>query len=244
MIAAMQLSGPGAPFTLMGPLGFAVADVKALQTALKGYATKTGDAAADPGAIDGVVGTRTLSAVAAVITKIPSSKIPATVRTALQLVLTMGLPLMPAAMKEQVAGVVAENAAYLAAGVAYLTTKAEAGAGGAGGAAYPAGSIQRWNIYRKVWRVYAPVGSLSGCGCGLGDAVMLLSGPAPIMLMGRDIPTKAPPGMTLLAELTSKAAGVTDGGTEDEPLYKKTWFWVAVAGGTAVIGGGLYWGLK
>jgi hypothetical protein len=219
-----------------------VADVKALQTALKSYATATGNVAADPGAIDGVVGKRTIAALAAVISKIPSSKIPAQVKTVLQYaapVIASGI--IPDSYIADIGGVIAQHAAVLAIGVA-LIPKTPGGGGGGGVMTYPTGAIQRFNIYHKEWRVYAPVGGLSGCiGCGLGD-VMTLSA-YDFTLLGGDIPTDPPPGMQLVAKTPTPAAGVPQSGTEDEKLYKKTWFWAAV-GGTLVAGGGLYWALK
>lgn len=241
-------TAPGALYwsnTLEGALGSA-ADVTALQTALKRYAAETGNTSADPGAITGVVDKWTIAALAAVISKIPSTKVPSKVKTALQyLAPVIASGIIPDSYIADIASVIASNAAILAVGVTMIPRPGGGGGGGGGTVTYPSGAIQRFNIYYKEWRVYAPAAGFSGClGCGLGD-VMTLSA-ADIALLGAidGVPTDPPPGMALIAKMITPAPGVPQGGTEDEKLYKKTWFWAAVGGGAVVLGTGVWFALK
>src|SRR5690349_14957752 len=60
--------------TYSNPRGFGgSAAVEEMQTALHNYAQATGNTAADPGKVDGIVGSKTVSAVAAVLPQVAST---------------------------------------------------------------------------------------------------------------------------------------------------------------------------
>lgn len=106
---------------------------------------------------------------------------------------------------------------------------------------YPAGSVARFNVDRKVWVIYAPAGSIAGLGifdanlnCVYGDCGGL----------GQE--TEEPAPGTKVGEEVTKPAETPDAGTEHEKkaFYKKPLFWVAIAGGVAVVGTGGYFLLR
>jgi len=105
---------------------------------------------------------------------------------------------------------------------------------------YPAGSVQRYNVTRGVWSIYAPKRAGLGIFSGLG-----IWGPMPVEL--------PPAGTEKIGEEPAKQPGVPDAGQETDkptvsavqtppeaPFYKKPLFWVAVVGGVAVVGTGGY----
>jgi hypothetical protein len=106
---------------------------------------------------------------------------------------------------------------------------------------YPAGSVARFNVDRKVWVIYAPAGSIAGLGifdanlnCVYGDCGGL----------GQE--TEEPAPGTKVGEEPTKPAETPDAGKEHDkkPFYKKPLFWVAIAGGVAVVGTGGYFLLR
>jgi hypothetical protein len=114
---------------------------------------------------------------------------------------------------------------------------------------YPPGSIARFNVDRKVWSIYVPVGStVAGLGifdlnnhCLYGDCGL-----------GQDDTEEPPPsGTTKGGEELEPKDPVTgrplpQGGQErtKRPLYKKPLFWVVIVGGVAVVGTGGYFLLR
>lgn len=185
------------------------ADVQNLQRALV-------DRGLDPGPIDGIVGPKTIYAVAGVINQLPG--IPSYVKLAIAVDLafegTTGL--------NTIATIIKNNASVLAAAVRLLP----GGAGGGLAVSYPPGSIQRYHRGRKVWRIYVPVVPMSGYG-GLAG---YLGADAPVDKTGQP-----PPGTTLRTEQPAPASGVPVGVDEDDPFYKKAWFWGTV--GAVAVGG-------
>jgi hypothetical protein len=108
-------------------------------------------------------------------------------------------------------------------------------------AKYPSGSIARFNVKRKVWSIYVPIGAkTTGLGifdmdgsCLYGDCGLGADEPPPGTTKGGEEPAPTDPG--------SGQALPQDPNKEGIPLYKKPLFWVAVAGGVVVVGGGGYW---
>lgn len=80
-----------------------------------------------------------------------------------------------------------------------------------------AGCFVRFNRTRKVYAVYCPPKT-----AGLAEA---------------------PPGTTLVTTVPklTDAPGATRLPDESDPLYTRPWFWVAIVGGAAAVGGGIYY---
>jgi len=117
----------------------------------------------------------------------------------------------------QAAGAVGATASSLARGA--MCSKPEAGAAPE---AAPKPSVQpKIAIYHKgekVWYVFRAQPGLAG----------LAGAPPP------------PAGYAQETTSSTKPPDAQDGGTYDDPIYTKPWFWAAVGGGVLVLGSGVY----
>jgi hypothetical protein len=195
-------------------------EVKALQSALKDFSVQKSYPAADPGAIDGIVGVKTLSALASILSYIP--KIPAAVKSALQIGIIAGM-VQPSLLGP------AKIAVETAAAEIAIAVRAFSVVGGAGGSGsitvkYPAGTIYAWSPSRMSYRIAIPPGTSLGA----------TTTPWYMEVINAAAP---PPGGVQVTE--SELETKTGQGS----IFKKWWFWAA-AGGVVVIGGTAYYFLR
>ncbi len=105
-----------------------------------------------------------------------------------------------------------------------------------------AGCIARRNLTHNNFSVYCPIGQpLRGVGLGIADTSGTCLYGACGQTNGFGGVTPAPPPNTLPAVVVPvKPPAAQDGGTEtDQSLFANPMFWLAVAGGVAVVGGGV-----
>ncbi len=104
------------------------------------------------------------------------------------------------------------------------------------GSRYAVGCVARFNTTRGVYNIYCPP-SVAAPAFGLGDAsaVPTVTPPPPVGAI-------APTGTETVTTFPINAAGVPQVGDEQNvvPLFKNPLFWVAVASGVVVVGGGSY----
>jgi hypothetical protein len=236
----------------LGAVGFGAApdpDVVRLQKALIALAAKF--PSANPGAADGVIGDKTLAAVATALSTVPN--IPSYIKTAFQ-VMNVSMALS-STVKDKAKKMVAEYAKQLAMGIeAYVVMAGAAPSSNAQDTSttstqkFPAGSIQ-WQNKLLTWTVAIPKGTmLSGHpglgayvhgfglgahvhGFGLGNAALGNSGFGETHVVATTSAT-AVPEVRVVSESEGKRATT--------PFHKTLWFWAAVAGGVATIGTGTY----
>ena len=242
-----QLLGNGG----LGEFGLAayVKEVATLQQALKDLSVAAKYPAGDPGAVDGKAGKNTAMALLAWVDQLVA-KIPglSSVKTYLPAVMSLGWDNADDTVRNFVLDYIYNNAAKLT--VAVNAIKAGYGGGGSGGppapgAAWPSGTVYRYNTTTKMYVHYAPLGwsglgisTLGDSGCIYGDCQGLGDPP---------VTPAQPAGTKPGVPLTTPAPGATNAGTEQnvsDSIFTKWWFWTAIGGGVLVLGGGAYMLLK
>jgi hypothetical protein len=224
--------------SLSGPLGAANPDVLKLQQALKDFAVAAKYASADPGAVDGFMGKKTLSALVSIAPGIP--KIPSAVKT----VLTYAPMILTAAesfLGDQTKVVYDTVASYAvditnAINAYTMLYRASPPAGpsapgqlqppaaltnlapGLGPSKYGPKAYYRYHKGKGVYIVYEPL-----AGVRLGATDPMVADPDNPTAKKVDVTSEPPPG-------------VKAGEDVDDPLYKKWWFWTAIGGGALAIG--------
>lgn len=194
-------------------------DVAMMQKALRDWSVSKNLPAADPGPIDGIVGSRTLTALAAVMGSIP--KFPAAVKSIISMAIAAGT-FKPDLLKPAFQAVT--DAAKIIA-LAIRGGMLLVGGGGTSPIKYPSGTIYYFDAELGMFRVAIPMGtSLSGYS-GLGMATHQEVDPS----------VAEPSG----AIRTNKGEFLT--ATGKTPWYKQPLAIVGlVAGGLAVVGTGAY----
>ena len=192
------------------------ADVKLLQSALKDYAVARNAPAVDPGAIDGIVGPKTISAVAAIIGSIKG--VPSGIALAVRLAVAGGA-LIPQFL-DGARRAIESSAAVLAIGVRLAMVVPGGGAGQIpmpGGV--PTGTIHFFDARLGRFRIAVPIGL-----AGFGEATHVEIAPVATAPTGSQPVTES--------EFLDK--------TDQKPWYKKPLIWVGVGAGLLVVGTGTY----
>jgi hypothetical protein len=215
--------------TLGGAMGLGSAgDIKALQTALKLLATIPKYSRADPGAADGVLGPKTLTAIASVIAELPGDKVPAAVKFGI----SVGLPILisqgpNSSMAQTAKKYIEQYASSLAVAVTYLAQKS--GADSTGGVQatvhYPVGTGYAFDPKVGAFRVAIPIGSTLSGGA--------LSGPTAVEAPSVPTPPSDPNAVQIPLPTLKKRLG--------EVSWYEDWrVWAGAGAAVALIGGGAY----
>lgn len=220
---------------LNGALGAASEPVKQLQLTLKNFAAAARFPQADPGTADGVVGPKTVAALASVINTIPG--LGSTVRKGVNAAILAYNASVAfgkfaearTAFQGYITAYAAQIAALVAAWALKFTGSGPApGTPAPGGGMFPAGTITTAN-HRGGWRIAIPRGGLAGSGLG-GNVPLGASAYVEVA----DNATAAPPTATTVTEpVYNQKVGAA--------WYKKWWgIGLLAAGGVATATGGYF----